>query len=153
MSRLEIIDYLQSIRSNNTTADLAFYALRDMTKCSWLPFIKAAVERNPVSTEINKSKTIPEAYDYLCKMPGDSIYDSSRLAQPDEVANFNTGDGLEKAILLANVILHKNPDRNISLKVDNSSITLTEDKIYSFESKKQLTAEININKGRITQTT
>jgi len=151
MSRVDIINYLESIRRHNSTADLAFYAFRDMRKCSWPPFIKAAIQRNPVSIELAKSMTIPALYNYLCKMPDDSIYDSSRLAQPDEIANFNSGDGLEKAILLANIILNKDPQQNISIKVDNSSVNLTANKKYSFESQKQLTAEININKGRITQ--
>jgi hypothetical protein len=34
-----------------------------------------------------------------------SIYDGTRLAQPDEVWNYKTGDGIEKAILLANIWL------------------------------------------------
>jgi hypothetical protein len=51
-SREQIIDYLQTIRKSSPTADLAFYASRDMETCDWTPFIKAAVERNPVSLEM-----------------------------------------------------------------------------------------------------
>ncbi|KKK71376.1 hypothetical protein LCGC14_2914530, partial [marine sediment metagenome] len=48
-SREQIIGYLQQLRRSNPTVDLAFYAYRDMVSCDWAPFIKAAVERNPVS--------------------------------------------------------------------------------------------------------
>ncbi len=39
------------------------------------------------------------------KLPDESIYDEAgRLAQPDEVWNYGRGDGVEKALLLANVL-------------------------------------------------
>lgn len=44
-SREQIIEYLQSLRSRSVTADLAFYACRDMASCDWAPFVKAAVEQ------------------------------------------------------------------------------------------------------------
>ncbi|MHC4639473.1 MAG: hypothetical protein ACYTBV_18550, partial [Planctomycetota bacterium] len=91
--REQIIEYLSSIRSTNNTADLAFYAYRDMTWCDWQPFIKATLERNPVSIEMTKSMSIDEVYNWLEKMNNNSIYDENRLAQPDEVANYKTGDG------------------------------------------------------------
>ena len=40
-------------------------------------------------------------------MPDESIYDGKRLALPDEVWNFRRGDGIEKALLLADFIIHK----------------------------------------------
>ena len=44
----------------------------------------------------------PAAYSHFAD---ESIYDgTSRLAQPDEVWNFGTGDGLEKCLLAANVL-------------------------------------------------
>jgi len=89
--REQIIDYLQSIRRSNTTADLAFYAYRDMESCDWTPFIKAAVERNPVSIDRTKSMSVEQVYDWLEQIKNDSIYDGKRLAQPDEVANYKTG--------------------------------------------------------------
>ncbi|MHC5082782.1 MAG: hypothetical protein ACYTET_02430, partial [Planctomycetota bacterium] len=83
-SRNEVIDYLESIRETNITADLAFYAYRDMTRCSWKPFMKAAVERCPVSIEQFGNSTLDQAYQQLAAMPAESIYDGQRLAQPDE---------------------------------------------------------------------
>ncbi len=51
-TRDKIIDYLQNLRGQSVTADLAFYAYRDMETCDWMPFLKAVVERNPVSLEM-----------------------------------------------------------------------------------------------------
>ncbi|MHC4112917.1 MAG: hypothetical protein ACYSUY_17720, partial [Planctomycetota bacterium] len=59
-SREQIIDYLQQTRQSNITADLAFYAYRDMETCDWAPFIKAAVERNPVSLKMADSMSTNE---------------------------------------------------------------------------------------------
>ncbi len=143
-SRQEIIDYLQQKRRTNPTADLAFYAYRDMQSCDWLPFIKAAVERNPVSLEVTREMTIEQAYQWLVQLPNDSIYDEARLAQPDELANYGTGDGLEKAFLLANVIRHKNPDRDIEIIVDKNKVLLKETGEYQFSSVKGLAKHIKI---------
>ncbi|GAG44346.1 unnamed protein product, partial [marine sediment metagenome] len=52
-------------RSRSTTADLAFYTYRDMKSCDWVPFIKAAVERNPVSIQMAESMSIQEVYAWL----------------------------------------------------------------------------------------
>ncbi|MHC4426033.1 MAG: hypothetical protein ACYSYV_08060, partial [Planctomycetota bacterium] len=99
-SRAQTLAYLQQKRQSNATADLAFYAYRDMESCDWVPFVKAAVERNPVSTEMASSMSVEQVYAWLGQMKNISIYDGKRLAQPDEVANYRTGDGLEKAFLL-----------------------------------------------------
>jgi hypothetical protein len=123
-SRAEIIAYLRQIRAQNPVADLAFYAFRDMEICDWRPFVKAAVERSPVSLEATKSMSLAEVYDWLARMPSASIYDGNRLAQPDELANYGTGDGLEKAFLLANVLRHRHPEQELHLEVDNSKILL-----------------------------
>src|SRR3989339_452406 len=64
-SREQIIDYLRGIRGENETADLAFYAYRDMESCDWEPFVKAAVERNPISLEAAKDKSVEETYQWL----------------------------------------------------------------------------------------
>jgi hypothetical protein len=141
MSRQQIIDYLLSIRKTNTTADLAFYAYRDMDRCDWQPFIKAAIERSPVSIEKYKSLSIEQIYQQLQEMENHSIYDGSRLAQPDEVANYNCGDGIEKAFLLANIIRYKNPEQNLKITVDNNRAALNANVQYSFESEKGLKKE------------
>ena len=52
--RQEIIEYLQDERQRNCTADLAFYAYRDMESCDWDPFVKAALERNPISIRMTE---------------------------------------------------------------------------------------------------
>jgi len=145
--REEIIDYLQTIRQKNTTADLAFYAYRDMETCDWRPFIKAAVERNPVSIEMTRSMQIEDVYAWLEKMPAESIYDGKRLAQPDEVANYNCGDGLEKALLLANVIRQRNPEQNLEICADNRMVTLKGKTDFQFASDKAFSRQIDIPKN------
>lgn len=143
-SREQIIKHLSSIRDKNITADLAFYAYRDMTTCDWQPFIKAALERNPVSLEMTENKSIEETYSWLNNLKSGSIYDAHRLAQPDEVANYTTGDGLEKAFFMANVLHHRNPDKPVTLKTDGSTATVIQDTEYKFLSNKGLTKEIAI---------
>ena len=143
-SREDIIEYLQQIRSGNTTADLAFYAYRDMESCDWEPFIKAAVERNPVTIQKTEGLSIDEVYAWLKKMPESSIYDGTRLAQPDEVANYGTGDGLEKAFLLANVIRKNEPDRDIEIIASGNKVTLKAGKEYLFKSTKNLERKVSI---------
>jgi hypothetical protein len=41
--------------------DLAFYAYRDMTRCDWQPFLKASLERSPVSINVFREDTIDQA--------------------------------------------------------------------------------------------
>jgi len=86
-----------------TIADLAFYAGRYMDTCNWDPFLKAAYERNPVSIGHFREMELPEVFAALQSWPNESIYDSNRLALPDEVVNYLRGDGIEKAITLMNV--------------------------------------------------
>jgi len=144
-SREQIIDYLKSIRKSNTTADLAFYAYRDMEDCDWQPFIKAAIERNPVSIEATESMSLDAVYDWLGQMKNDSIYDGKRLGQPDEVANFKTGDGIEKALLLAAVARRRNPEQEIKLTADNNDVVLELPKKYKFTSNKFFAKQIILN--------
>jgi hypothetical protein len=143
-SRKQIIEYLQTIRRSNSTADLALYAYRDMETCDWEPFIKAAVERNPVSIQMADSMSVDEVYRWLAKMKSTSIYEGKRLAQPDEVANYQTGDGLEKAFLLANIIHQRSPEQDIEITVDNNDVTLKERDEYRFVSDKGFKSVISI---------
>jgi hypothetical protein len=152
-SREQIIDYLQQIRQSNTTADLAFYAYRDMQSCDWRPFIKAAVERNPVSVQMVDSKSLEEVYCWLQQMQNSSIYDGKRLAQPDEVANYGTGDGLEKAFLLANIIRKRSPQQDIRITVDNDDVVLEGRGEYRFASAKGLKKEVHISPASTVSTT
>ena len=146
-SREEIIEYMQSIRSSNMTADLALYTYRDMESCDWAPFIKAAVERNPVSIQMVDSMSLKEVYSWLEQMKNVSIYDGKRLAGPDEVANYKTGDGLEKAFLLANVIRQRNPEQDIKITVDNNDVILKGQGEYRFVSGKGLEKPVSIPVG------
>ncbi|MHC4203598.1 MAG: hypothetical protein ACYSTT_03035 [Planctomycetota bacterium] len=144
-SREQIIDYLQNKRQSNKTADLAFYAYRDMESCDWAPFVKAALERNPVSLQMTDSMSLEEVYKWLGQMRNDSIYDNGRLAQPDEVANYSTGDGLEKAFLLANVIHKTEPSQDLEIIADKGAVSLKGRKKYIFQSTKNLIKNISID--------
>lgn len=146
-TREEIIDYLRQLRGHNTTADLAFYALRDMDSCDWRPFVKAAIERSPVSLEATKSMPVEQVYEWLGGLEDVSIYDGNRLAQPDEVANYRRGDGLEKAFLLANVLRHRDPEQGLHLEVDRGAVRLRGAQEYSFVSAKSLRGQIDIAPG------
>jgi hypothetical protein len=144
IGREEIIDYLRQIRSTSTTADLAFYAYRDMETSDWGPFIKAALERNPVSVLAVQAMTNDQVYNWLNQMKDTSIYEGKRLGQPDEVANYHTGDGLEKAFLLANIIRQRKPEQEMVISVDNSNVILKAEKEYSFISAKGLEKQVTI---------
>ena len=146
-SREQIIDYLQRARENNITADLAFYAYRDMGSCDWAPFIKAAVQRNPVSLQMTESMNMEEAYSWLDKMDNQSIYDGKRLAQPDEVANYRTGDGLEKAFLLTNIIRVKEPEQDVQIFVSRDKVEIQSSKRYRFTSVKGFRKQVQISKS------
>ncbi len=143
-SREQIIEYLENQRESNVVADLAFYAYRDMLRCDWRPFVAAAMERNPVSIEMTKDMDIQGVYDWLGQLQNFSIYEGGRLAQPDEVANFGVGDGLEKAFLLANVILRRKPEQPLKIIVDNNKVVVRDGKDYRFESQKQLSREVEL---------
>jgi len=165
MSREEIIGYVESVRDENPSADLSFYALRDMSRCDWAPYLKASLERNPACIEATKALSDDELIELLTRAPqpedsepnggaslseraalgSDSIYDGPRLAQPDEVWNFQTGDGLEKAILLANGWRARHPDEAIELDVQPSRVQMTlGTKSVSFKSNKGLTQQCQL---------
>ncbi|MHC4386630.1 MAG: hypothetical protein ACYSUG_06530, partial [Planctomycetota bacterium] len=139
--------YLESIRDKNITADLAFYAYRDMTRCDWRPFVKAAMERCPVSIEKYCEESIDQIYSQLKALPNESIYEGPRLAQPDEVANYNTGDGIEKAFTLANVLLSQDEQCSLKLTIDGPLIVLKGKNEYRFPSTKGLKKQLRINTG------
>ena len=117
MIREEIITYVESMREENRSADLAFYALRDMSCTDWTPFLKAAIERNPVCIEGTQTLSDDELFQQLETMDSASIYDGTRLAQPDEVWNYKTGDGIEKAVLLSNIWKKRHPEMPVELTV------------------------------------
>ncbi len=169
MTRDEVIAYIESIRSGNPAADLAFYAARDMTRCDWMPFLKASFERNPVCIEATKDLGDDQLIQFLSGSVGDvtlpensnttgraslseraaldseSIYDGPRLAQPDEVWNFQTGDGIEKAILLSNVWKNRRPEDKIELTVQPDRVELLlGDQRVEFQSSKGLSKQLSL---------
>jgi len=141
MKRDELIAYLESMRTQNPAADLAFYSMRDLSRTDWTPFLKAALERNPISIHSTKEMDQEAIQRLLKDLAHESIYDGQRLAQPDEVWNFQTGDGVEKAILLANILHARHPDEKIELSVQPDHVELeTTGRTFVFESSKGLTA-------------
>jgi hypothetical protein len=139
-SREEIIDYLESIRSRHPIADLAFTAFRDMKRAPWKPFLKAALERNPVSIKGAEEFTIDQAAEKLSRMGNISIYDTTRMAQPDEIWNYNRGDGLEKALCLLNIIKNTAPDEDAILKGDGKTVcvSVNKKKEFTFQTNKDI---------------
>jgi hypothetical protein len=138
-NREQIIEYFKSIREKSLVADYIFYAFRDLRLCSWKPFLKAALERNPVCIEATKDLEISQIYNKLINLPNISIYDGTRLAQPDELWNFGRGDGLEKALCLLNIIHSRFPDSNYKIKGDNNKVIISHNQNeYSFNSSKNI---------------
>jgi hypothetical protein len=127
---------------------LTLYAFRQMDKIDWLPFIKAAIERNPVCFSDLNGKTAKEVFNILSEIPDQSIYDGKRLALPDEVWNFKRGDGIEKAILMADYIIHNDPFSPFTIEIDNSRVLLKRERDeYSFSSEKNFKKKILFRNG------
>jgi hypothetical protein len=124
-SREQIINEVTRHSRLSETALISLYVYRQMDKISWLPFVKAAIERNPVCfTDLN-GKSADEVFGILNSMPDESIYDGKRLALPDEVWNFRRGDGIEKALLLADFIVHKDGSFPVFIKIEEKKILLS----------------------------
>jgi hypothetical protein len=115
MSREEMIARIESLRNTHPSADLAFYAARDFARIDPTPIIRAAIERNPVSIQGASGWSDRELIDRIANLPNESIYEESRIAQPDEVWNFGRGDGLERALCLANIWKARHPDHTLEL--------------------------------------
>ena len=122
--RSEIIDLINRKSSDNEVALLSLYAYRDIYRVDWNPVLLAALNRNPVSLEGLKGKTAEEAFQLISAMPNESIYDGQRLALPDEVWNFGRGDGIEKAILMANFLANELNLKSINLNIENTIVQL-----------------------------
>ena len=104
-TRGEIISKIRELAPVSEMAHLTLYAYRDMERTDWRPFIKAAIERNPVCHEPLKGRSPEEIHEIIGRLENESIYDSGRMAQPDEVWNFGRGDGAEKAFLMADALV------------------------------------------------
>jgi hypothetical protein len=144
--REEIMNLIAANQENSETALLALYVYRQMDKIDWRPFIKAAIERNPVSfTDLN-GKNITEVYYILKNLPDESIYEGKRLALPDEVWNFKRGDGIEKAFLLADFILHNDKSSTVSIEIETKKVFLSSGgNKFHFISHKNFRKSILIN--------
>ena len=143
MQREEIMTYLSGLRATHPVADLAFYAGRDLAVVDWKPFLKAALERNPVIIDRTGTLDDEALIDALQALPNESIYDGTRIAQPDEVWNFGRGDGLERAVALANVWLARHPEAAVELEAADRTVLLKLDgKKVTFESAKGLHRKI-----------
>jgi hypothetical protein len=128
MERAEIVTRLESLRTTNDFAELAFYAYRDLTRTDPEPFLRAALERCPVSIAGTTSLDDTALIEAVETLADESIYDEpGRLAQPDEVWNYGRGDGVEKALLLANLLRARYPRAALSLEVTPDSAVLCTD--------------------------
>lgn len=114
-NREEIIRKIRELAPVSEMAHLTLYAYRDMERTDWRPFIKAAIERNPVCHEPVKGRSPEEIHEIISRLENESIYDSGRMAQPDEVWNFGRGDGAEKAFLMADALVFNDPATEVSV--------------------------------------
>lgn len=124
LTREQILSSLESSRAANPVADLAFYAYRDLARTDWAPFLKAALERNPVSIKGTEKMPDDEVVTLLQSWPNESIYDGTRVAQPDEIWNYQRGDGLEKAICMANILRARYPQQALRLAARDATVKL-----------------------------
>ncbi len=125
MERADVVARLESLRDTNELAGLAFYAYRDLNRTEPEPFLKAALERCPVSIAACAAMDDDAVVAAVEALADESIYDESgRLAQPDEVWNYGRGDGAEKALLLANVLRARHPEMDIVVEISPKTATL-----------------------------
>ena len=144
-SRADIIEKVIEYSKVDETALLALYAFRHMDLIDWKPFIKATLERNPVAILGLQNSTISDAYKTLLELTNESIYEGKRLAQPDEVWNFQRGDGVEKALTLANYIKSNDNKSELILNIDGEKVTLQNNsEIYIFASVKGLIKQVTL---------
>jgi hypothetical protein len=145
-SRQEILQIISENAGDHEVALLSLYAYRQMDKTDWKPFVKAALERNPVSLAGLKGKTADAVFHLISAMPNDSIYDGQRLAQPDEIWNFGRGDGVEKAFLFANYLCNEMKENELDLNVDHTVVTLkSSHEKYNFHSAKNMVKQVNLS--------
>jgi hypothetical protein len=147
-SRDEIIKSINNLAGDSELCMLSLYAYRQMDKIDWLPFIKAAFERNPVCFLDLNGKSVSEVYSIIKNLDNQSIYDGNRLALPDEVWNYQRGDGIEKAILMADFIIKKEGSFPVIIKIDHRDVTVDHhNKKYIFKSGKSLKKTIEVSEN------
>ena len=145
-NREKIVHEIQGLARKSDVALLTLYVYRQMDMIDWLPFIKAVIERNPVCINELVDNSIPEIYKILTGLPNHSIYEHHRLALPDEVWNFRRGDGIEKALLLAEIIVDRENSAVVNIEIDNRKVSLSHNhESFEFESSKQFRKSIRIS--------
>jgi len=144
-SREDILELVYSKAAEDEVARLSLYAFRQMDKVDWKPFLKASLERNPVTLQGLKGMSAEKVYQTLSDMPNESIYDGQRLAQPDEAWNFGRGDGIEKALMMANFLTNELKQSGLKLDIERINVTLDAgEKRYTFTSAKNLEKHLDI---------
>jgi len=144
MDRAAVFERLAAIREQNSMVDLAFYTYRDMSMTEVGPFLHAALERNPVSLTAMREIDTFEVFAQMESLESESIFEEpARLAQPDEVWNFGRGDGVEKALFLANILRDRMPDKEIVIEVspDQAVVKMAAEE-FTFASKKGLEQQV-----------
>jgi hypothetical protein len=145
-SREEILEEVANKSELSELPELALYIYRKMDSIDWLPFIKAAIERNPVCFTDLYEEDISGVYNILLNMPDESIYEGERLALPDEVWNFKRGDGIEKSLLMSAFLINRDRSSEVIIKIEDQNVTLIHlGKEYHFNSQKNFTKSIRMN--------
>lgn len=149
--RDKITDSILRSSGKSELSLLTLYVFRQMDKISWVPFIKASIERNPVCLNDLSGRDFDEVYKLLMEMPDTSIYEGKRLALPDEVWNFGRGDGIEKSLLLADVIIQRENSASVKIEIENKKVSLVfNNREYHFSSTKGFRKEIGIESNKYT---
>jgi hypothetical protein len=149
-SRENILEKITEMAEESEVALLTLYTNRQMDKMNWQPFLKASLERNPVSIKELGNKSVEEILKCLQIMSNESIYNGNRLALPDEVWNFRRGDGIEKGLLLANILVNKGENKIIKIWISDKGVILNHNNTdYNFQTTKSLIKYIEINKEGI----
>jgi len=150
-SRKKITGSLIEAADKSELSLLTLYVYRQMDRIDWLPFVKASIERNPVCFNDLKGKNIREVFDILNKMPDECIYDGQRLALPDEIWNFRRGDGVEKALVLADFIINGDNKAEVIIEINNNKVELkNNNQDFIFASAKSFEKTIRISGNNYT---
>ncbi len=146
-SRDEIIGKIKELAGVSEMALLTLYAYREMELTDWRPFIKAAIERNPVCHSDLSGRHADEIYEIINALSNESIYDSGRLAQPDEVWNFRRGDGAEKVFLMADALMHNDTGAEVKISLGGGNAVIEyNSRSYRFSTSKGHKKNIHISR-------
>ena len=144
-SRDEIISKIRSLAGVSEMALLTLYVYRDMALTDWRPFVKAAIERNPVCHADLGGRNAEEIYSLINELTNESIYGPGRVAQPDEVWNFRRGDGTEKAFLMADALVFNDPGTEVKIFLeDDQAVVEYNCRHFRFATVKGLRKKITI---------